>query len=1414
MNTELTTGIVRILRSNGQTVGTGFVLTADGLVVTCAHVVRLAGIEPGYFVHMAFHFSGEMEEAQVLPEFWREPDAEDIAILCLKKSLPNGVKPLELGSESGTEQHPFKTFGFPESKSLDGMFGYGQIGNLTREKGHPVLQLSETTEVTSGFSGAPVWDQKTRRIVGMVTSILAPDKFGRLLQTAFITPASTLKAVCPRLNISDICPYRGLSAFTEDQAEFFYGRQKAVEKLLEKLKQEPPFLAVLGPSGSGKSSLVQAGVIPQLKKRNLPGSDRWGILITSPKEDPFKELTRIGLLNADKDLPTAVQNWLENNLQQTRLVLVLDQFEEILVSCSEESRQKFFLQLSRLSESDFPISVIFVMRNDFYSRLAQQAPELMEWLQEGNLYNVPSVIDKDDLKSIVLRPAEDVGLRFEEGLIEDLIDDLIKANPETKIEKVGSLSTTLPLLEFALKQLWQERQEGVMTHKAYQMIGRVTGSLAKWANDAFKELENQKLSLLVPRIFTDLVHLGNPSEGVPDTKRRRQLIELYRGDKSQQKEVIEVVKILADKRLLATDSNPEDNQNANVDIIHDALLQQWDKLKEWLRADSSFLEWYQRIEEQAKKWEETDRGISQRDKERLLRGRILSEAEGWHVRRKSDLKPLVKLFIQASLNQRQQDENRRRKQRRLLIGGLSIGLALMTTIAGFALTQLQTAERRRMNQYVAIANALQSNSQFPESLIYGVVAIGLGRSTFVRFPQLLETNLLSESILAKPIQAIPPHYPIPYGLPCHRFDGNADEAVATFNSDKSLMIINESSNPSLIHLFCLTDLNGRSISFATENAISHAIFSPNDESILSIERNGPIRIWLPSRLKAFMSSKDSDVIQGPQNSISAVAFSPDGEIIVYGGEDGTISIWSPNGNSIVKPFHGHLARINTVAFSPDGKSIISGSDDGNLRIWDPKGEPISEPFGDYGELVTSVAFSPNSRLIGSGSGDGTVRLWDLKGNPVGQPFRGHTDRVTSVAFSADGKSIASGSWDRSVRVWDLQGNSVTPPFYGHRERVTSVTFSHDGLHIISMGHGGSGRLWNLKNNSSIGRPFQAHGAWVGSVAFSPDGQFIASGSGDRTIRLWHMNGNPVGQPFRGHTDEVTSVAFSPDGQLIASSSRDHTVRLWDLDGNFIGQPFRGHEEVVESVAFSPDGQLIASGSWDETVRVWTLQGNPIAPPFRGHTESINSVAFSPDGQRIASSDTDQIRLWDRQGRSVGQPFQDDRCSNIFSVAFSPDGQYIASSCHDHGVSIWKPVATVGLWDLNGNLVRLIGQRGEKRDDNEIVISVAFSPDSKHIAAADYSGLIRVWDLTGNLIGKPIHGHLARVNSVAFSPNGQLIASGSSDRTVRLWSWPWPGWLPLACERIRNGSVAFSLLPGAPHNEVFRESIETCDRYVQ
>nr|MDZ8020099.1 caspase family protein [Nostoc sp. SerVER01] len=509
-----------------------------------------------------------------------------------------------------------------------------------------------------------------------------------------------------------------------------------------------------------------------------------------------------------------------------------------------------------------------------------------------------------------------------------------------------------------------------------------------------------------------------------------------------------------------------------------------------------------------------------------------------------------------------------------------------------------------------------------------------------------------------------------------------------------------------------------------------------------------------SLYESMQTSRESKTFQAYEYIVSSVAFSSDGQMIVSCGGYDTLQIWDCKGNLINEPFQGHSSFVNSVAFSPDGQMIVSGCSDGAVWLWDIKGNPIGEPLQAHEYSVSSVAFSPDGQMIVSASNsyDGILRLWDIKGNPIGKPLQGHEHSVNSVAFSPDGQMIVSGGNDGTVRLWDIKGNAIGEPLQGHEHSVNSVAFSPDGQMIVSSGGDGTARLWNIKGNP-IGEPFQGHEHSVNSVAFSPDGQMIATGGSDLTVRLWDLKGNPISEPLRGHENFVSSVAFSPDGQMIVSGGGEYALRMWDLKSNFIGKPFQGHESSIASVAFSQDGQMIVSGGDDRTVRIWDIKGNPIGEPLLGHENYVSSVAFSPDGQMIVSSGGDgTVRLWNLKAKSISILLESN--TFVYSVAFSPDGQMIVSGGND---------GTLRLWDIKGNPIDE-PFRGHEHSVN----SVTFSPDGQMIVSGSDDRTVRLWNLQGNLIGKPFQGHKNSVNSVAFSPNGQMIASASNDGTVRLW----------------------------------------------
>jgi len=339
----------------------------------------------------------------------------------------------------------------------------------------------------------------------------------------------------------------------------------------------------------------------------------------------------------------AVQNWQRLHPEAERLALVLDQFEELLVDCPEETRREFVAQLAALLDSSLPVTAILIMRDDFYGRFVQEARPLVKWL-EGGLANVPLTLEPDELRAMVEEPARAVGLALEEGLDEVIVREAMEATPQ------GAPGTILPLLEFALTGLWEQREEGYLTHTAYQAIGGVTGGLTQWADGVLFRLDGEQRRL-ARQVLTDLVHLGDERRNIPDSRRRRTLDDLCRHE-GEREAVHQVVRLLADARLLVTGRDLSTGQGM-VELIHDALLREWGQLRGWLQEDRCFLAWRQTLEERIREWEDIGK-----DKDLLLRGAALAEAQEWLAQRPDEIEPALQDFIRRSADRaREEQEN-------------------------------------------------------------------------------------------------------------------------------------------------------------------------------------------------------------------------------------------------------------------------------------------------------------------------------------------------------------------------------------------------------------------------------------------------------------------------------------------------------------------------------------------------------------------------------------------------------------------------------------------------------------------------------------------------------------------------------------------------------------------------------------
>jgi WD40 repeat protein len=1127
------------------------------------------------------------------------------------------------------------------------------------------------------------------------------------------------------------CPFRGLAAFRREDKDFFFGRDVLVKTLVKRLG-DYPFLIVSGASGSGKSSLVQAGLIPALAIDELA--------YMTPSTDPMLRL-ETALAKLPKDT-----------------LLLVDQFEELFTLCASDSeRTKFVDALDKLSKER---RVVITMRADFFDECAGY-PQLKQLVQTRTELVAP--MDATELRRAIEQQAASAGLRFEADLAEAILDD------------VQSEPGAMPLLQHALLLLWERRHGRWLRAAEYRSIGGVKEAISHTADEIFTTLPEADRERM-RAIFLRLTRLGeDTTPGVErrDTRRRVPLQEIVPAGQDRQA-TVQLVNRLATARLVMTSVNPV-SQQEEVEVAHEALIRYWPRLRGWLDEDRVILRLGNGVRDAALEWEQAKRDAS------LLvhHGARLEEALGLEKSGHYGFNQLESDYLhackeqeeKARLEKERQQQARARLQRTLLIGSIVAAVVMMflgifgLVQAGIAeaatkdaLSQKATADqakqeadaqarRAQIGQISALSQAFQ-NRRFDLSLLLGVAAYQQSDELQTR-GSLLSAVEQNPSILF----FLNGHTESINGL---AFSPNG-KTLASSSEDGTIRLWNLETGQPI----------GQPLTGHT-GAVNGIAFSPDGMTLASAGADKTIRLWNAETGEAI-----GQPLTGHTASVNGVRFSADGQTLVSVGRDNNIITWEVASQQMIgQPFNFGADEVNILALSPDGK-ILATSNYTDITLWDVAGQQmIGQPLTGHTRYVNALAFSQDGAMLASGSDDRSIRLWNVTtGEPIDQPLYGHYGAVNTLNFSPDGNTLASSGSDGITVLWDLASRQIKELPWNNTSVV--ITFSPDSSILAASNFTGQISLWDLAGRQTFNRTLSGHTDQVYSVAYSPDGKTLASGSNDKTIRLWNgETGEAIGQPLNGHTDTVYSVAFSPDGQTLASGSWDSTIILWDVASQqMIGQPLTGHQSGVYSIAFSPDGKILASASADKTIILWDVASHqPIGQPLTGHTDIVFGLAFSPDGKTMASAGGDNnIILWDvASQKMIGQPLTG-HTAWVRKVTFSPDGATLASASSD---------STVRLWDVASQ--KEIGQ--PLTGHRDAATSVAFSPDGKTLASGAWDTNIILWDVASHQpIGQPLTGHGDVIYSLAYSPDGKTLASASFDNTLRLWSIDPAAWRQRACQ---------------------------------
>jgi WD40 repeat protein len=1070
-------------------------------------------------------------------------------------------------------------------------------------------------------------------------------------------------------------PYPGLRPFHRDEVDIFFGRDEQIDQLLARLDKKR-FLAVVGPSGCGKSSLVQTGLLNALEAGFLASAGvRWRMATLRPGNHPLRNLARALLekeaLGPERGGDENSEAFLLATLrrgplglveirrevalpQGTNLLVLVDQFEEIFRYRQQHDINEadaFVALLASAAQSEVPLYVLITMRSDFLGDCTLFAG-LPETLNDSQF--LTPRLTREQLQEAIIGPARVFGGDVEPALVNRLLNDM------------GTDPDQLPLMQHALMRLWNwaSRQSPVvLTLQDYETIGGLKEALSRHADEAYGQLDETQKAI-AETLFRSLCER---SAARRDTRRPVRLEDVAAVAGVMPEQVAAVVEVFRrpECSFLMPPAGVPLNPDTIIDISHESLIRQWQRLSDWVEAEAASADTYRRLVETARLWKDRRAALwGTPDLENALAWREKQQPNpAWAQRYGGDF-DLAKEFLDASEKKRIEDEERKRREfqeRTLMLFESHLTHAsLLARIEDYA------AARDTLNKSRQLDKDIPAERRHARNLLAWYVDLMGGTAK-----QVYEgAGAALKSVAVSP-------------------DGHLLAAVG----EKGTVVLFDAESGRLF----------RRLEEHTK-PVRSAVFHPQGDWLATASDDRRILFW------SLSASEKLWEWQAP-NKVGTLALSPDGKRLASAGTDNDVTLWEVSTGKVLRTLKGHTNAIPGLAFSPDGNLLASAAYDNTAQLWDLKTGKVRHVLQGHTDTVEFVAFSPDGRRLATSSSDTHIRLWDVESGQAIAVLQGHKNIVFDLTFVDSGR-LVSASRDRTLRLWDTASGVTLRVFQGHQAGVGSVAVKDERLY--SAGNDGTVRRWSLQPQPALttidlpGEPT--------SAAIAPDASRVAVGFADGGLRLHALpDVRLLWEKAGAHSGNVKRLAFSPDGQQLASASFDNTVKVWQTSDGQLLQTFSGHRDSIYAVAFSPDGQSLATASFDGQFGLFRI-GDEKGRFHKAHDGRVGSVAFDTSGKRLVSAGEDgAVRLWDLNSWPpvLQQEFPEAGDMALWAT-FSPDGSRIASVGRDQIVRI---------------LDARSGQEEQALIGHEnTVLRVAFSPDGGQVATVSSDTTVRFWDL--------------------------------------------------------------------------------------